>query len=1024
MTRNRTFLHPFFFSLFVVFVTGFFSVSVFAQTGKISGKIIDAKTGEALFKASIQILETKQGALSKDNGIATIINVAPSENYTIVAKYAGYEPFTIKGVKVQSDQTVKLEFKLSSKHQDTIVVAADKLVDVTKIGIGDKLSNSEIIAIAGTQNINQVVAITPGIVRDATNGGFSVHGSRGTDNSERINGIETTNIVSGGESITQTAVSKFAISEINIATGGLDASRGNTTGAQIDATTRNGGSNFEFQFRYRTDLPALFGTSGNGYKQMGSNDKTYELAVGGPITEDIKYFITAKGNTQQYEDELADLTSFGSNQDVGLNVIDPAGNNLGQLPNAHYYSRGGTVNLSFDLLGFHMAADAVLSSINRQFTSWAFIYGDPAEIPANNSIDNLYTLTANTGIGSTGILKLTAGYETQSSRIGKYDQSQNGGLFSMYKIYDASDKYTYDDNTHTVTPGADGIIDIYTPVSKQIADPHNPSTILNLSGAGINPFTGHIEGGGITTSTNNAYGLYNTFFAAGNVFGFTNHSYNQIQFKADYNDQIGAHGIAGGFETEVYTINRNDNGLPWDANPFRDSFSVKPVIGSIYLQDKMEFSDITFQPGLRFDIYNPGNDHVVVDPYNPLRQDTSIVGGKQVIRPVGNFSKAPVQTQLSPRLGITYSISDKTLFNFNYDIYFKRPLFLDVLTNTGGNFNTVLQRGNNIIGNGGLKGESDEEINVGFSTGITDAMKVTVNGIFKKMRNIAGLARITSSGLALGYQLYTDDQYGSYKGIELTFEKRMTDNFSFKLNYTYSTTQGTSSSATENYIALINQSSSTENAVLPLQPFPLDFDRTHVAQFLFNVLFSKGEGPKIGGVPFLERFSLNTTTTFQTGTPYTAFDIKGTQVGDHNAQREPSFMQTDATLTRNIPFAELFGSGVGTSSLDIQLEVLNLFNRNQAISVYHTTGQGDDDGANPNYTGSTDFINDPTNADGTQLDGLGMLKYNPSWDLNKDGRVSVDEQTQAFKRLRADGFARRTNYQIPRRFYLNFTLHF
>ena len=119
-----------------------------------------------------------------------------------------------------------------------------------------------------------------------------------------------------------------------------------------------------------------------------------------------------------------------------------------------------------------MSADAALSSVNRQFTRWSgIIYGDQAEIPANNSIDNLYTLTANTGIGSTGILKVTAGYEAQSDRIGKYDVSQGGGLFSMYKIYNAGDNFSYDDNTHTVTAVPDGIVDIYTPVSNQIADP-------------------------------------------------------------------------------------------------------------------------------------------------------------------------------------------------------------------------------------------------------------------------------------------------------------------------------------------------------------------------------------------------------------------------------------------------------------------------------------------------------------------------------------------------------------------------
>ena len=168
--------------------------------------------------------------------------------------------------------------------------------------------------------------------------------------------------------------------------------------------------------------------------------------------------------------------------------------------------------------------------------------------------------------------------------------------------------------------------------------------------------------------------------------------------------------------------------------------------------------------------------------------------------PVGNFSKAPLQTQLSPRLGITYAVTDITTFSFNYGLYFKQPKFLEVLTNTGGNFSSVLQRGNQIIGNGALKAESDEEIDVGFTTGLTDVLKMTVNGIYKKMRNIAGIGQgLPHQGLALGYTLYTDDQYGNYKGIELSIEKKMSDHFSARFNYTYSTTKGTSSSATENY---------------------------------------------------------------------------------------------------------------------------------------------------------------------------------------------------------------------------------
>ncbi|MEP7234734.1 MAG: TonB-dependent receptor [Ignavibacteriota bacterium] len=1011
MPRNRTSILCSCLTVLSIVILSFFSTAINAQTGKITAKITDAKSGESLFKASIQIVETKQGALSRDNGVATIINVSPSENYTVVAKYAGYEAFTIGGVKVKSDQTTNLTFKLSSKHQDTIVIAAEKLVDLSKIGIGAKLSSSEIQSIAATQSITDVVALTPGLISDGSNGGYSIHGSRGTQNSERYNGIETTNIVSGGESITQTAVSKFAISEISVATGGLGAEKGNATGGVISSTGRAGASNFELMLRYRQDIPAINGTSSNGYKQSAINDKTYELALGGPISEDMKYFVTAKGNSREFYDAGPNIYT-GAGQ--GLSVLDPSGNNLGQLPNDNYFARSATGSLTFDLLGLHVSADAVLASTNRQFTSWYWSYGDIDEIPAQNKIDNIYSINANTGIGSTGILKVTAGYEASSDRTGKYDHSQGGGLLSLYKLYEATDNFSYDDNTHTVTPGPDGIVDIYTPVSKQIADPRNPSNVLNLTGAGVNPFTGHIEGDGNTfaRSTNNPYGLYNFFIAAGNVFGFSNQAVDQISLEGHYNDQFGSHGVALGAEAHIYNINNYSNGLPWDANPFKDSFVVKPIIAGIYVQDKMEFSDITFQPGLRLDVYQPNNDHVLADPYNPL------INGK------ANFTSAPVQVLLSPRLGITYAVSDKTTFNFTYGLYFKNPIFNEVLQSTGGNFASVLARGNNIIGNGGLKGETDEEIDVGFTAGLTDVLRMTINGIYKKMRNISGLARITSPGLALGYYLYTDDEYGNYKGVEFTLDKRMADNFSARFNYTYSTTANTASSATSNYSALVNQSADAEVAVLPLQPFPANWDRTHVAQLLLTLLYGKGEGPKIGSIPLLENFNFSTKTIFQTGNPYTAFNIRGQQTGEHNGQREPSYFQTDGTITRNLPLSDIFGSSMGSSSLDIQFEIYNLFNTTNPLFVYPTSGQGDDDGINSTYQGTTDFVNDPTNADAQQLDALGRLKYNAKWDLNKDNRVSIDEQAQAFKLYRHDVFARRTNYQIPRRFYMNFALHF
>src|SRR5947209_5144887 len=89
-----------FFGMAVLAIAVSFSTSAQAQRGKITAKIIDATSGEPILHATLMIVETKQGAYSKEDGVATIINVDPGENYTVIAKYAEYNPDTIRRIKV------------------------------------------------------------------------------------------------------------------------------------------------------------------------------------------------------------------------------------------------------------------------------------------------------------------------------------------------------------------------------------------------------------------------------------------------------------------------------------------------------------------------------------------------------------------------------------------------------------------------------------------------------------------------------------------------------------------------------------------------------------------------------------------------------------------------------------------------------------------------------------------------------------------------------------------------------------
>lgn len=980
------------------------ATSVMAQSGKISVTVTDAKSGEPLIRASVSIPNLKKGANSNEKGVATIINVPPGESYTVVAKYVGYGEARFENVKVQSDVTTYITAKLrrADDTSRTIVVQANKLmVEKSNTVQGRKFSATDVQNTPGRQRLDEIIKLTPGVMNDNANGGLSINGGRSYQNSVKINGVETQDVVDGRTSAIQNSLSKFAVSELDIKTSGSDASSGNNLGGGISTSTRTGGDRWTLNAHYRTEVPALFGSSSNGFKQMPEGNKMAEFAFGGPLFEGIAFFGTVKGWQRDFYNYFTEPVFNNS----GLGVKDPMGNNLGQVPNTDFYSRSISGNLTYNLEGFRLQGGYLYGHESRRRGSTGTIMMDQDLIPASNEEQSIYSLNISGPIGEANV-QLNASYQNWGRDFGRVVPGESYGLFNPFKIYEPTDKYTYDEANRTLSLGADGIIDIYTPVSRQIPDPADPANPKNLSGAGINPITGKIEGNAILGSTSNPYGLLNQYVVAGNISGFSIDTRNQIQLDGNYRQQLGAHFLTVGFDGRLFDITRNSNDLPWDANPFQDSFAVSPFMGGLYVNDKMEFSDITFNPSLRFDIFNPGA-REIVDLENPLES---------------GLRDSPTQTQLSPRLGITYAVTEQTTFNFNYNWYFKSPLLNDVLTNLGGNLSKVLTRGNQVIGNGGLKAERAKEIVVGFNTQLTDVFAFEVRGVYKDFKNQSGLQQISSEFLPVGYTVYSDDQYGNYRALQFTARKQMSNNWGALLNYTYSSSRATSSSALENYSRLLNNDPTGEVSALPLTPFASVSDKPHVLQLILNAGFKPGEGPMIFGVDLLQNFSANLTSVYESGTPYTKTDTKGRQIGEFNADRNPEYIQTDATLSRSIPFADLFGESMSDMFLDLELEVTNLFNRTEPLYVYPATGQGDDDGSDGKYIAPLEFENDPTNT--FQYDALGRPLYNARWDLNRDDKVSRDEQQLAFTRLRSDRLARRTSFQAPRRVFFNVSFRF
>jgi Ca-activated chloride channel family protein len=130
---------------------------VVAQTGSIEIHIVDANTKQKLVGATAQVIETRQGAIARDSGIAIIKHIKPGA-YRLKIGGGYYQALVLRNVKIIANRTLVIEAPLGLSLTPT---TADDLVRL------------------------------------------------------------------------QTAVSKFAISEINIVSSGADAGRGGYTGGDI-----------------------------------------------------------------------------------------------------------------------------------------------------------------------------------------------------------------------------------------------------------------------------------------------------------------------------------------------------------------------------------------------------------------------------------------------------------------------------------------------------------------------------------------------------------------------------------------------------------------------------------------------------------------------------------------------------------------------------------------------------------------------------------------------------------------------
>lgn len=433
----------------------------------------------------------------------------------------------------------------------------------------------------------------------------------------------------------------------------------------------------------------------------------------------------------------------------------------------------------------------------------------------------------------------------------------------------------------------------------------------------------------------------------------------------------------------------------------------EPIYMAGYISDKFSFDDLVFNVGVRVDRFD-ANQSVLADPYSlypvktvaevdnlgehpasmgedfnvyvdnatePSRimgyrdgnkwydaegtvlQDPSLrlSAGNGVIpylsgdKVISNQSFADYVPQISvmPRISFSFPISDEALFYAHYDVITQRPKQNAV-------FNPISYlfwetEGNPTIANPDLKPEKNVNYELGFQQKLSNSSSINISAFYIESRDQIQSFRYTGA-YPKTYYSYNNIDFGTVKGFTVAYDLRRTGNVRIRANYTLQFANGTGSNP-ETSAGLIRSGQPNLRNLIPL-----DADQRHAIQMNIDFRYGEGtdyNGPTIGVVQVLKNTGFNITMNGGSGTPYTRSSKISSLVnpvtiiqGSINGSRLPWSFRMDGRLDRDITLSTGKDSEGNKKNyyLNVYLQVLNILNSQNIMSVYAATGNPDDDG--------------------------------------------------------------------------------
>jgi len=112
-----------------LYILGFFifiAAAALAQSGKISGRVINAGSGQALSNATVLLIEKSRTAIADLNGNFSFGKLEAG-SYSIKCSYSGHNEKIIDEIIVKNDENTVITFSLEEKKSDAVVLSATRI---------------------------------------------------------------------------------------------------------------------------------------------------------------------------------------------------------------------------------------------------------------------------------------------------------------------------------------------------------------------------------------------------------------------------------------------------------------------------------------------------------------------------------------------------------------------------------------------------------------------------------------------------------------------------------------------------------------------------------------------------------------------------------------------------------------------------------------------------------------------------------------------------------------------------------